>query len=58
MPTPTLPSNIRSAETPKDLSLWHGKKEVIKNLFVHQNRTLGDVKTTMETEYGFPTTLK
>ena len=58
MPTSDLSSDIKSAETPKDLSLWFGKEEVIKNLYIHQKRTLGDVKTTMEREHGFPTTLK
>ncbi|KAJ0115669.1 hypothetical protein J7T55_010492 [Diaporthe amygdali] len=55
---PGLPSDIRSAETPKDLSLWNRKRDTFYDLYICQNKTLDDVKMTMESDHGFSKTLK
>lgn len=50
--------DVRSAETPKDLSRWHRKREVLHEIFVLQRKSLKDVKKIMESDHGFPNTLK
>lgn len=58
-PHPLDPSPaVMSAETPKDLRRWHSKKEMLYNLYISQGRSLNDVKKVMESEHGFPKTLK
>lgn len=49
---------VRSAETPKDFSRWHAKREVLHDLYIRQGKSLSDVKTIMEDDHEFPKTLK
>lgn len=53
-----LPSGVRSVDTSKNLCRWHSKRQVLHNLFIFQGKTLNDVKTIMESDHGFPKTLK
>lgn len=53
-----LPSDIKSANTPKDLSRWHSNREVLHDLYIRQRKTMKEVRVVMESEHGFPRTLK
>lgn len=50
--------DVRSAENPKDLSRWYSKRNVLHEIYVLQGKSLSDVKKTMESDHGFPKTLK
>lgn len=50
--------DVRSAETPKDLSRWYSKRDVLHDIYILQGKSLSDVKEIMESDHGFPKTLK
>lgn len=50
--------DVRSAETPKDLGRWYSKREVFHDIYILQGKSLSDVKKIMESDHGFPKTLK
>lgn len=56
--TPHLLRDTSSAETSKDLSRWRDKKDILYDLFIRQGKTLKEVKAIMESDHGFPKTLK
>lgn len=47
---------IRTANDPKDFSLWDPHKDTFRQLFVADGLSLAAVKAKMESEFGFPTT--
>lgn len=55
---PRLPSDPTSAEITRDLSRWRNNRDVLYDLFIRQDKTLKDLKGIMESDYGFPKTLK
>ncbi|KAK8101823.1 ankyrin [Apiospora kogelbergensis] len=47
---------IRTANDPKDFSLWDPHKDTFRQLFLADGLSLAAVKAKMESEYSFPTT--
>lgn len=50
--------DVMSAETSEDPSRWHNKREVLHDIYILQGRSLSEVKKIMESDHGFPETLK
>ncbi|KAK8059165.1 hypothetical protein PG996_009095 [Apiospora saccharicola] len=52
-----MPLAVIYANKPKDFSLWDAHKDVLKDLYLTQKRSLKEVKRLMESEHGFPNDL-
>ncbi|KAK7981408.1 hypothetical protein PG988_003646 [Apiospora saccharicola] len=52
-----MPPTVIYANKPKDFSLWDAHKDLLKDLYLTQKRSLKEVKQLMETEHGFPNNL-
>lgn len=45
---------FRSANDPKDLSVWEAHKEKLRELYLTEGKPLKQVASCMESCYGFP----
>lgn len=49
-----MPPHVRSAPELQDLTLWRQYEAKLRELYLEQNKTLEQVKSWMEQEYGWP----
>jgi hypothetical protein len=45
---------VMYAAEPKDLSVWFENKEMFRQLYIVEKKSLKQVKEIMETQHGFP----